>query len=716
MHCAGRWLRVALGLAVALGAACHRSSSQLQTSEGILVFDAPSGGSVSVGQHDPMHLDLDFGQVVSGTSSKVLLSVSNIGGAPVKILSVSATEPDPAFSVGLTAGTVIAPGAAPIQLPIAFQPPALGSRNATFAIATDVADQATITIQMRGAGAPQAISVAPDPLDFGKVLQATSSQAWLSVTNDSDSDHALAALPFTGDHADLFTILDPLPATLSALSTFQFRVDFHAPQTLLGPVTGGLEIDMDCSGCSQTVALTAEAVASCLVVAPGSLEFGVQPSGTSQELSFQISNVANRVVTFTATPSIAQGKDITFFLGAGTPVKFETLGPADTIKVSVVFAPNQAGDFAGIVSIATTDPVATEISLPVHGIGSEQILSCKPSRLDFGEVAFGAPFTHQVVCTNAGPTTSSDPLAIVGTVTGAGFSLIQSGGDQGTSIYPGETAQYLVTLDPQSASVTGSLTIAPRTPFNTPVSIPLTGSGVQLPPCEIQAWPDAGLPFGAIAGGSAFTIPLVLRNVGSSDCLASIGDISFLPPEFSLPATGIASIRLGAVGSVAGLPSEVEIPVQFAPDSPTDPRSAFEAPLFEGIIPLQLSNPNAGLGTLHFDVTGYQLWPTGEPSSAVDFGKVPLGLPPGSCAGATLLATLPGGTVGAMFDSDTDAFSVGNASQTAPYSPLIFRPTQLGRQHLLVLGYTSTAPAAAGVLLAVGEGVLGPCMLPDGGS
>ena len=635
------WREVALGVAVALGAACHRSSSQLQTSEGFLIFDAPSGGSVSVGQRDPTHLDLDFGPVVSGTSSKVLLSVSNTGGAPVRILSVFATEPDPAFSVGLPAGIVIVPGAAPMQFPIAFQPPALGSRQATFAIGTDVAAQATITIQMRGAGAPQAISVAPAPLDFGKVLQATSFQAWLSVTNNSDSDHALAALPFTGDHADLFTILDPLPATLSAQSTFQFRVDFRAPQTLLGPVTGALEIDMDCRGCSQTVALTAEAVASCLVVAPGSLEFGVQPSGTSQELSFQISNVANRVVTFTAPPALPQGKDLVFFLGAGSPVKFDTLDPGEQIRVSVLFAPNGPGDFEGLVQIATTDPVFTEISIPVHGIGSQQILSCTPTQLDFGEVAYGAPFTHQVTCTNAGPTNVTDPLAIVGSVVGAGFSLVQTGGPQGTAIYPGESAQYLVTLDPQAATASGTLTVAPRSPFTTPVTIPLSGRGVQLASCDLGVWPDGGLSFGAIPGGSQFTIPLVLRNQGSADCLASIGNTSYLPAEFTFPATGTTSIRIGAVGS-AGLPSQVEVPVQFVPDSLTAPGSEYESPIFEGTIALQFSNPTQG--SVAFDATGFQIWPSGLASSAVDFGKVPVGQPPGSCAGSTLLVTFQGRT------------------------------------------------------------------------
>src|SRR5450631_1621434 len=125
MRRAGRRLEVALGvMGVALGAACH-GRAPLATSNGVLVFDAPSGGSVSVGQHDATHLDLDFGPVVAGTSSQVVLSVTNIGGGPVKVLGVVATEADPAFSIGLAVGTVIVPGAAAIQVPITFQPPTL---------------------------------------------------------------------------------------------------------------------------------------------------------------------------------------------------------------------------------------------------------------------------------------------------------------------------------------------------------------------------------------------------------------------------------------------------------------------------------------------------------------------------------------------------------------------------------------------------------------
>jgi hypothetical protein len=77
------------------------------------------------------------------------------------------------------------------------------------------------------------------------------------------------------------------------------------------------------------------------------------------------------------------------------------------------------------------------------------------------------------------------------------------------------------------------------------------------------------------------------------------------------------------------------------------------------------------------------------------------------------LVTLPG----TILDSDSDAFSIGDDSTTLPLTPLVFRPTQLGRQHLLVkdLSRSSSVPAPGSVLLAVGEGVAGPCAIPDAG-
>ena len=82
--------------------------------------------------------------------------------------------------------------------------------------------------------------------------------------------------------------------------------------------------------------------------------------------------------------------------------------------------------------------------------------------------------------------------------------------------------------------------------------------------------------------------------------------------------------------------------------------------------------------------------------------------------GRTLLVTLPDTNL----DADTDAFSIGDYSQTLPLIPLIFRPTQLGRQHALAEGYSrnTSQQAPISVLLAVGEGVPGACALPDGGS
>lgn len=101
-------------------------------------------------------------------------------------------------------------------------------------------------------------------------------------------------------------------------------------------------------------------------------------------------------------------------------------------------------------------------------------LSVNPTSLSFGSVSVGSSSTFAVTLSN-----SSNSNVIISNVSLAGPGFDASGVPTGLILSPGNNATLNVTFSPASTgSVTGSVTISSDA-TNSPVAIPLSGSGTQ---------------------------------------------------------------------------------------------------------------------------------------------------------------------------------------------------------------------------------------------
>jgi hypothetical protein len=159
--------------------------------------------------------------------------------------------------------------------------------------------------------------------------------------------------------------------------------------------------------------------------------------------------------------------------GITTPV---TLSAGQTATLTVKFAPQQAGNASGSVSLAsdaTNSPAV--ISLSGTGTAATLQLSVTPTSLNFGNVAVGGtPGMQTATLTNTG--NSSVNIAQI-TVSGGGFST--TGNAPPSTLTAGQAVPLSIAFSPTSASsFTGTVSVDSNA-TNSPATITLTGTGIQ---------------------------------------------------------------------------------------------------------------------------------------------------------------------------------------------------------------------------------------------
>jgi len=167
------------------------------------------------------------------------------------------------------------------------------------------------------------------------------------------------------------------------------------------------------------------------------------------------------------------------------------------------------------------------------------VLTPGSTSLSFGGIAVGGTGTETVSLTNTG--TTAIKLSNT-TISGAAFTVV--GGNPSGSIPVGKSVSVQIQFAPLSdSSVTGSLTITSNA-SNSPLTIPLSGSGTQA---QISATP-ASVNFGTVVRGTSNSQTITLHNAGNS--ILTFSQVT--PPGAGFSITGIStSTTIPAGGSLA---------------------------------------------------------------------------------------------------------------------------------------------------------------------
>jgi len=235
-------------------------------------------------------------------------------------------------------------------------------------------------------------------------------------------------------------------------------------------------------------------------VSPTSKNFGdVTVGSSSAPQLFTVSNVgtANLVV---GTISIT-GANADQFSKQNDNVSGQTIPPAGSATLQVVFSPTSTGAKSATLNIPSDDPDEATVAVPLSGNGVAAPvpdIDVSPTSKDFGSTTVGSsspPETFTV--SNVGTAN-----LVVGTITITGVNANQfskqNDNVSGQTIAPGNSATLQVVFSPTSTGAkSAALSIPSNDPDEATVTVPLSGNGVAAPG-PLTA--DAGGPYSGTAG------------------------------------------------------------------------------------------------------------------------------------------------------------------------------------------------------------------------
>ncbi|MGR6971472.1 Ig-like domain-containing protein [Streptomyces cynarae] len=294
-----------------------------------------------------------------------------------------------------------------------------------------------------GFGSPARTALTAASLDFGQVGLGSSSSAAMKLTATQD-------VSITGLKASGAFSVDPSavptaeqPTALATDAALDVPITFTPTTT--GGVNGTLTANLS-DGQKLVFALHGVGTRPGLGAAPGAVDFGDVPTGSTSTLNLQITNTGTEPETIDSVDSPSGS-----FTASGLPSAGTVVPPGGSFVLSVTYTPvGGQNDSDALVISSSGGGAAHTLSVPVNGtaITGQGHLEFSTSSLDFGSVPIGSSKSLSFTITNTGniPVTVTKAKA----PTGDFNSPMQL--SEGLVIGPEQTAVQSVTFTPRSAA------------------------------------------------------------------------------------------------------------------------------------------------------------------------------------------------------------------------------------------------------------------------
>jgi hypothetical protein len=295
-----------------------------------------------------------------------------------------------------------------------------------------------------GFGSPARTALTAASLDFGQVGVGGSSSAKmkLTATQDVSITGLKASGPFTVDPSAVPT--PDQPTALAADATLDVPISF-APTTT-GGVNGTLTANLS-DGQKLVFAVHGIGTRPGFGAAPGTLDFGAVPTGSTSTLNLQITNTGTEPETIDSVDAPGGAFSASGLPSAGTVVP---AGGSFVLSVTYTPAGDQVDSDALVISSSGSGGATHTLSVPVTAtaVTGQGHLEFSTSSLDFGKVPTGSSKSLSFTITNTGniPVTVTKAKA----PTGDFNSPVQL--SEGLVIGPEQTAVQSVTFTPRSAA------------------------------------------------------------------------------------------------------------------------------------------------------------------------------------------------------------------------------------------------------------------------
>jgi Cep192 domain 4/Abnormal spindle-like microcephaly-assoc'd, ASPM-SPD-2-Hydin/HYDIN/CFA65/VesB-like, Ig-like domain len=430
---------------------------------------------------------LNFGSIAVGTASTQTVAITNSWRQTITLSSAVVTGEG--FSYTGPALPVTLAGGQSVNLSVTFSPSVTGSVTGTLSVAENKGwASSTQVIQLTGSGfqsstpnqpptssqGSASLSASPGSVSFGNVLVGTSSSQAVSLLNSGASSLTISQATISGNGLSVSGL--PLPQTLGPGQSTSFAIVFSPATT--GSVTSSLSVASDATNSSLLIPVSATGVQPLISISPSSVSFGSLTIGLTNTQMITVTNPgsANLSVTQEAGPSPGFSlSGLTFPL---------TIAPGKSSSFTVGFSPTTSGTLSSSITLVSNAPTSPSL-LTLSGSGVSPILqlSASPVSLDFGSAPLGSTNTQNVTLTNTGNSSIS-----VSQISANGSGFTENGLGIPVTLSPGQSASFSVVFAPTvSGSATGAVSVV-STATNSPLSIPLSGSGSQATHSVTLTW------------------------------------------------------------------------------------------------------------------------------------------------------------------------------------------------------------------------------------
>src|SRR5882762_9542193 len=406
---------------------------------------------------------VNFGSVNVGATATQTVSLTNSGNAALTISQ--ATPSGTGFSfTGLNLPQTINAGSS-ISFTVQFLPASTGSASGNISMSSN-APGSPAAIALSGTGVQGTLTANPSSFNFGNVLVGGNGTQTFTLSNSGTASVTISAASASGTAFSIFGLSVPL--TLAAGQNTTFSGQFAPSAT--GSATGSVSITSNAPGSPLAIALSGTGVQPVLSVTPTSVSFASVVTGTSNSQTIKLSNAGSAGVTISQATASGSGFSLT---GITVPL---TIAAGSSATFNVAFTPIAAGSVTGTVSLVSNAPNSPlMIGLSGTGVTATFLLTANPTSLSFGNVNLGSNSSLSTSLTNTG-----NSNVTLSSVTASGASFSASGVTSGTTLTPNQAVTLSVTFAPASSgSLAGSVSVVSNA-TNSPTTVALSGTGVQL--------------------------------------------------------------------------------------------------------------------------------------------------------------------------------------------------------------------------------------------
>lgn len=465
---------------------------------------------------------LDVGLVAPGDLAEQLVTLSNQGGSPVRLLGASVSPASAGFTVGAgganPCGASIAGGDA-CSLKVSFNPKVTGLANAQLRVQTS-AGPSSVDLS-GGADVVSRVTLSTSALDFGSTMVGSqTTPRGVTVTN-------VGTVPVSVDGAAA-NPGDVFPATSHCVSSLapgeSCTVDASFKPTAAGPASGILSIET--SAGPHSVSLSGNASGAGIpTLSSTALAFGAQQINTTLTQSVTVRNTGDGPLTVSSN-AVDRAP---FKLNSSTCVG-ATLAKDAFCTITVEFTPTAQTAYAGTLTVVT-DAGTRQASL--SGTGSNAVLSISGT-LSFSNLKVDVATGAQVTITNSG---TGPANFLIPTFSGNSAATLTLGGHTcGNSLNANASCTVNYTVTPRQAGTNvnwGTVSVVARGLAS--VSRTITGSasvpvvaapGVWSTKSGSTVAPTAADLTMSVARGSTKSVGVFLRNASTTGALTSSFTIS----------------------------------------------------------------------------------------------------------------------------------------------------------------------------------------------